>query len=110
MSTEAIEARPREWEHSPEPDGEPILRRDGTEILGWHPRAKGQDPEKLLAEFTAFEQEGLTKPVTLQMRPILVRFPSDVECRINGWEEGAFVPCTDRAKNPEPMWQIERVA
>lgn len=90
-----------EWDYWPEPDGEPFTDKDGNYIIGWHDRIEGQDEIALLAAFEAYE--GL--PLTL--RPILVRTASGVECRIHGWEEGTFVRCTTRAKQPRLMWQVE---
>jgi hypothetical protein len=98
--------KPREWDYSPQPDGEPFKDREGNTILGWADRIEGQDPDALLAGFEAYEAEH-GDAVSLTLRPILARFATDVECRINGWEEGTFVRCTSRAKNPQPMWQIE---
>lgn len=107
MSGEAV--RKREWDHWPEPDGEEFTDKDGHVVLGWHRRTKGQDAVALLAEFQAFHDHlwGGQRIAPLLMRPILTRIASDVECRIHGWEEGSFVRCTERAKNPTPMWQIE---
>jgi len=78
----AGQTRGREWNYFPGEDGEPFIDKDGNEVLGWHDR-------------------------TEDLRPILVRDATEVECRINGWEEGTFVRCTTRAKHSYPMWQIE---
>ena len=101
-------AEKREWDYWPQPDGEPFTDKDGHEVLGWHDRAEDQDGLTLLAEFEAFYVyvEGKGCP-SLTLRPILAREATDVECRINGWEEGTFVRCTPRAKQSWPMWQIE---
>ena len=106
----ASEVKGREWDISPGPDGEPFINWQGSEVLGWHERHEGQDELKLAAEFEAYFHE-LAQPavvdVSLTLRPILMREASDVECRIEGWEEGTWVPCTPRAKESRPMWQIE---
>lgn len=99
---EAVKAH--EWDYWPEPDGEPFTDKDGNEVIGWHPRSEGQDADALCASFEAYEGRPLL------LRPILTRTASDIACRINGWEEGTFVRCTARAKNPTPMWQIEVAA
>jgi hypothetical protein len=99
----STEVREREWDYSPVPDGEPYEDRDGHWVVGWHPRSEGQDAKQLCAEFEAFDGHPLV------LRPILTRFASEVECKIKGWDEGTFTPCTSRAKNPMPMWQIEWV-
>jgi hypothetical protein len=99
-------AAEREWDYSPAPDGEPYTDKDGNEVIGFHDRTEGQDEFALLAEFEAYAH-GLYGSGSLTLRPILTRTASDVECRINGWEEGTFVRCTPRAKQPCPMWQIE---
>lgn len=96
----AAEIREREWEYFPEPDGEPYMR-GGRLVVGWENRRDGQDPDTLRAEFEAYEGHPLV------LVPILCRFASEVECKINGWEDGTFVDCTSRAKNPMPMWRIE---
>lgn len=90
-----------EWDYFPELDGEPFRDRDGNWVVGWHDQSDGQDVDQLRAEFEAYEGHSLF------LRPILTRTASDVECRINGWEEGTFVRCTTRARNPTQMWQIE---
>src|SRR4051794_28977515 len=102
----ASEVKQREWEYSPVPDGEPFTDKDGNEVLGWHDRIEGQDESALLAEFEAYAADEFDIR-SLTFRPVLVRSASDVECRINGWEEGTFVRCTPRAKKSWPMWQIE---
>jgi len=101
-------ARQREWDYWPQPDGEPFTDKHGNEVLGWHDRAVQGDPDALLAEFQTFfdRAEGRGCP-SLIMRPILARGATEIECRINGWEEGTFVRCTPRAKKSWPMWQIE---
>jgi hypothetical protein len=99
-------AAEREWDYWPEPEGEPYTDKDGNEVIGFHDRSEGQDELALLAEFEAYAH-GLYGLGSLTFRPILARDASDVECRINGWEEGTFVRCTTRAKHPRPMWQIE---
>ncbi len=100
----------REWEYSPQPDGEPFTDKDGNEVLGWHDVIEGQDEIALLAEFEAYYRH-LAHPaavdISLTLRPILMREASEIECRINGWEEGTIVRCTPRAKRSWPMWQIE---
>lgn len=96
-----MSARPREWDYSPGEDGIPFRNSEGRMVVGWEDRREGEDARQLCAEFEAFE--GLP----LVLRPILCRFATEVECKINGWEDGTFVPCTSRAKNPMPMWQIE---
>jgi len=88
-----------EWDYFPGEDGEPFRDRDGNTVLGWHDY--GRDPIELCAAFEAYEG----KPLLL--RPILVRSASEVECKINGWEEGSFTRCTTRAKKSWQMWQIE---
>jgi hypothetical protein len=93
-----------EWEYFPGDDGEPFTDKDGNEVLGWHDRIAGQDEIALCAAFEAYEGRPLV------LRPILTRWASDIECRINGWEEGSFTRCTERAKHPMPMWQIEALA
>jgi hypothetical protein len=95
--------RPRgyEWDYFPGEDGEPFRDRDGHLVLGWHDWSDDQDPIQLCAAFEAYEG----KPLVL--RPILVRFASEVECRINGWEEGSFTRCTTRARKSWSMWQVE---
>jgi hypothetical protein len=100
-TTERPDIVAREWEYFPVPDGESFVDKDGDEVVGWHPRHEGQDELALLAEFEAFYEDG-----PLELRPILVRDATEVECRINGWDEGAFVRCTTRAKAPRPMWQV----
>lgn len=95
------DVKPREWDYFPGEDGSPFTDRDGNEVLGWEDRREGEDEKALLAAFEAYEGR------PLQLRPILARWASDVECRINGWEEGSFTRCTARARNPMPMWQIE---
>lgn len=101
----------REWAYWPEPDGEPFFSKEGAEVLGWANRAEGDDQETLRAGFEAFAlDEGHILSPGLTLRPILARTATDVECRINGWEEGTFVRCTARAKNHWPMWQIEIAA
>lgn len=108
MATKATKRR--EWDYSPNPDGEPFTDQHGNEILGWHDRIESQDEIALLAEFEAYYRDlypDMRPDVSLTLRPILARWASDVECRINGWEEGTFVRCTTRAKHPFPMWQIE---
>lgn len=90
-----------EWDYFPVPDGERFTDKDGNEVLGWHPHSEGQDEIALAAAFEAYEGRPLT------LRPILVRTASEVECKINGWDEGTFVRCTPRAKHSWPMWQIE---
>lgn len=99
MAEEAV--KPREWDYWPGDDGEPFTDRDGNEVLGWEDERLGDDPIELCAAFEAYAGRPLV------LRPILVRFASDVECRINGWEEGSFTRCTTRAKHPMLMWQIE---
>lgn len=96
----------REWDYWPEPEGEPYTDRDGNEVLDWEDRRDGDDPVKLCSEFEAYAG------CPLVLRPIHVRDASEVECRVNGWEEGTFVRChrPSRAKNPWPMWQIEVAA
>lgn len=99
-----------EWDFWPQPDGEPFKDKDGNEILGWNDRIEGQDEIALAAAFEAYYRglyPDLRDDLTLTLRPILARWASDTECRIEGWEEGTFVRCTTRAKNPFPMWQIE---
>lgn len=99
---------PREWDYSPNPEGEPFTDKDGNQIVGYHDRIEDQDPDALLAEFEAYYRDCYPGPQhSLTLHPILCRWASDVECRIEGWEEGSFVRCTTRAKNPMPMWQIE---
>lgn len=97
------DVKPCEWDYFPGEEGEPFTDRDGHEVLGWHDRNEHQDPTVLLRAFEAYEGS------PLYMRPIHVRDASEVECRVNGWEEGSFVRCyrPERAKNPWPMWQIE---
>jgi len=105
-----LEQPQREWDISPVPDGEPFLDRDGNEILGWHPRTEDQDEITLAAEFEAFHRDlypDLRSDLSLTLRPILMRSASDVECWINGWEEGTMVRCTTRAKKSWAYWQIE---
>lgn len=105
----SAEVKQREWAISPGPDGEPFINKHGNEVLGWHERHEGQDELKLAAEFEAYFH-GLypaAVDVSLTLRPILMRDASQVECRIEGWEEGTWVPCTTRAKKSWPMWQIE---
>lgn len=100
------EVKQREWDYSPVPDGEWFTDKDGNEVLGWHDRIEDQDALALLAEFEAYAADEFDIH-SLTLRPILARTASDVECRINGWEEGTFVRCTTRAKKSWPMWQIE---
>lgn len=95
------QVKPCEWDYGCQPDGEPFTDKDGNEVIGFHDRTDDQDADALLASFEAYEGRPLL------LRPILVRWASEIECRINGWEEGTFVGCTTRAKNPMPMWQIE---
>lgn len=65
-------------------------------------------PDTLLAEFEEFEADyGDYGRRSLQLRPVLMREASEVECKIEGWEEGTYVTCTSRARYPEPFWQIE---
>ena len=97
----SIEAR--EWNYSPTPDGEPYTDKDGNEVVGFHDRTDDQDADALLVAFEGFEGRPLL------LRPILARWASEVESKINGWGDGTFVRCTTRAKNPMPMWQIEVV-
>jgi hypothetical protein len=97
----ATDVRGYEWDYFPGQDGEPFRDRDGHTVLGWHPRSDDQDTVQLCAAFEAYEGKALV------LRPILCRDASDVECKINGWEEGTFTRCTTRAKHPFPMWQIE---
>jgi len=94
------QVREREWDYWPQPEGDPFEDR-GNEVLGWHDRSAGQDAAALCASFEAYAGRPLL------LRPILVRDASEVECKIYGYEEGTFVRCTTRAKNPRPMWQIE---
>jgi hypothetical protein len=94
-------ARAREWDYAPAPDGESFTDAEGNLVLGFHDRIDGDDGAELLAAFEAFEGQ------PLQLRPILCRWASEVECRIRGFEEGTFVPCTSRAKNPMHMWRVE---
>ncbi len=97
-----------EWDYFPVPDGEPFTDKHGHEVLGWHPRFEGQDPVALLAAFEAYYQGFYPgESISLTLRPILTRSASEVECKINGWEEGTFVRCTTRAKHTDPKWQIE---
>lgn len=106
----ASEVKQREWEISPGPDGEPFIDKDGNEVLGWHDVVEGQDEIALAAEFEAHYRDlypDLSGDLSLTLRPILMRGATEVECRINGWEEGTFVRCTTRAKKSWPMWQIE---
>jgi hypothetical protein len=99
----------REWDMSPDADFGPFMS-NGAEVLGWHRRYEGQDETELLAGFEEFEAAyGLRGRRSLQLRPVLMRGASDVECKIEGWEEGTYVTCTSRAKHPEPFWQIEVV-
>lgn len=105
------EVKEREWDHPTEPDNEPFISKEGNEVIGFHPRAESDDPDALLAGFEAYYRSLCpTDARPVQLRPILVRSASEVECRIYGWEEGTFVRCTTRAKNPQPMWQIEIAA
>jgi hypothetical protein len=100
----------RPWDYSPQPDGEPFIDKDGNEVLGWHDRIESQDEIALLAEFEAYYRAiypDMREDLSLTLRPILMRGASDVECRINGWEEGTIIRCTSRAKKSWPMWQIE---
>lgn len=94
----------REWDYYPVPEGEPFVDKDGHCVLGWHDRSERQDEQALLAEFEAWYGDG-----PLELHPILARSASDVECRINGWEEGTFVECTSRAKKSWPMWKVVAV-
>lgn len=100
MSTQV---KPREWDYAPAPEGEPFQDADGNLIVGYHDRSEGADEVELCAAFEAFAGR------PLQLRPILARWATEVECKINGWEEGTFTRCTTRAKNPMPMWQIEEL-
>jgi hypothetical protein len=105
-----VEVREREWEYMPGWDGEPVIDKDGNEVLGWHDRTKDQDEFALLSEFQAYYRSTASPErvdVSLTLRPILMREATEVECRINGWEEGSFTRCTTRAKKSWPMWQIE---
>ena len=108
MAREDVETR-REWDYRPEPDGEPFTDKDGNEVLGWADRVESDDEATLRGQYEAYARdEGLIPDsASLTLRPILVRTASDIECRINGWEEGTFVRCTPRAKKSWPMWQIE---
>ena len=103
------DVRKREWEYWPGHDGEPFIDKDGNEVLGWHDRTEDQDDRQLLAEFEAYHAS-MGAPASLTLRPILMRIASDVECRINGWEDGSMVRCTTSAKKSWPMWQIEIAA
>jgi hypothetical protein len=103
-------SRKREWEYWPRHDGESFVDKDGNEVLGWHDRTDDQDDRQLLAEFEAYYAHENCRHQSLTLRPILMRIASDIECRINGWEEGTMVRCTTRAKKSWPMWQIEIVA
>ena len=102
----ANQVKQREWEYSPVPDGEWFTDQHGNLVLGWHDRSEEQDELVLLAEFEAYAADEFDIR-SLTLRPILARTASDVECRINGWEEGTFVRCTTRARKSWPMWQIE---
>jgi hypothetical protein len=105
-----IVAEQREWEYWPQPDGEPFTDKDGNQVLGWHDRNEDQDELALLAEFEAYYSDlypDCGRSYALTLRPVLAREATEVECRINGWEEGTFVRCTPRAKRSWPMWQIE---
>lgn len=100
----------REWDYFPEPDGFPFTDEAGNEVLGFHDQGKHQDEIALLAEFEAYYRSAyhsFREGATLILSPILVREATEVECKINGWEEGTFVRCTPRAKRSWPMWQIE---
>lgn len=100
--------KPREWDYSPNPEGEPFTDRDGNQILGYHDRDEGDDGSGSLAGFEAYWRELYPNyQGEMQLRPILCRWATEVECRINGWEEGSFVRCTTRAKHPMLMWQVE---
>jgi hypothetical protein len=101
---ERTEVRGHEWDYFPGEDGLPFTDKDGNEVIGWEDRREGDDPAALCAAFEAYEGRPLL------LRPILVREASEVECRINGWEEGTFTRCTTRAKSSWPMWQIEAVS
>lgn len=92
--------REREPEYFPEPDGERYMR-NGKLVIGWENRSDDQDPDQLRAELEAWEGHALV------LVPILCRWATEVECKINGWEGGTFVDCTSRAKNPMPFWRIE---
>jgi hypothetical protein len=100
VSTESS-VRGYEWDYFPEDDGESFKDRHGHFVVGWHPRHSGQHAAELRAAFEAYEGHALV------LRPILTRFASEVECKINGWEDGTFVRCTTRAQHPQEMWQIE---
>lgn len=102
----AEKVKAREWIYFPGEDGEPFIDKDGYEVLGWHDRSDDQDVDALLAEFEAFHAE-MGAPAPLTLRPILMREATEVECKINGWEDGTLVRCTPRAKKSWPMWQIE---
>jgi hypothetical protein len=93
-------AAEREPAYRPGPDGEYFMR-DGKLVIGWEDRSDDQDPDQLRAEFEAYEEHPLV------LVPVLTRRASDIECRINGWEEGTFIDCTARAKNPIRRWRIE---
>jgi hypothetical protein len=100
----------REWEYWPGNDGESFIDKHGNEVLGWHDRINGEDAVALLAEFEAYYRS-LASPehvaASLTLRPVLMREATEVECRINGWEDGTLTRCTSRAKHSYPMWQIE---
>ncbi len=101
----------REWDISPDPDWGPHMD-NGVEVIGWHRRYEDQDTNELLAGFEEYEAAyGWEGRRPLQLKPVHMREASEVECRINGWEEGTMVDCKrpSRAKNPEAYWQIEVV-
>jgi hypothetical protein len=100
----------REWEYMPGEEGWPFTDKDGNEVLGWHDRSEDHDEIALLAEFEAYYRTGYGGAKdgwSLTLRPVLMREATEVECRINGWEEGTLTRCTTRAKHSYPMWQIE---
>lgn len=89
----------------PVPDGAPFEDGDAW-VVGWADRHVGDDAASLATEaegFGEFDRDGNK----LVARPILAREATEVECRINGWDEGTFIRCTERAKRSWPMWQIE---
>lgn len=107
----AEQVKPREWDIPGENDWGPHFE-NGVEVVGWHRRFEGQDEAELLAGFEEYEAAyGSSGRRPLQLRAVYMRDASEVECRINGWEEGTVVRCTrpSRAKDPQPYWQIEVV-
>jgi hypothetical protein len=97
-----------EWDYWPQPDGELFTDKHGNTVVGWHDRTDDHaDGAELRVAFQAYYRGLYGADTPLFLRPILTRFVSDVECRINGWDEGTFVRCTERAASAEPKWQVE---